>query len=215
MPQLDLLTFFTQFFWAILCLFTLYFFVNKLILPELTRVLKYRSKASALSTPGSGEKLDTTSQRDQKGISDTFSHSSKRSGSSTLYQYACNNSLRVLIEARQKRDTFLDGVTSSKAIKADSFSRGNELGIGSSSGKGFASKASPDSDSQVSSGLTAKERSSIKATRSSSSFAQTSKGDKKRKSFNSKNPKSSEGVRRLESSKNSKSSKNFKGSKES
>ena len=116
MPQLDLLTFFTQFFWAILCLFLFYFFVSKLILPELTRVLKYRSKASSLS--GAGDRLDALSHAGQEGSGDTFSQSSGKSGSSTLYQYAIGSSARVLTEARKKRDTFLDGVTSSKTVSA-------------------------------------------------------------------------------------------------
>lgn len=112
MPQLDLLTFFTQFFWAVLCLFVFYFFVNKLILPELTRVLKYRAKASLLST--SGDKVESISQGEEQGISHGLSRSSARSGSSALYQSSCSSSVRLLMEAQQKRNTFLERVSSSQ-----------------------------------------------------------------------------------------------------
>lgn len=132
MPQLDLLTFFTQFFWAVLCLFLFYFFVSKLILPELTRVLKYRSKASALSN--AGDRLDLVSHAGQDGSSETFSHSSAKSGSSTLYQYAINSSARALTEARQKRNTFLDSVISGKAVGTErSISKGSESPYSTSS----------------------------------------------------------------------------------
>ena len=135
MPQLDLLTFFTQFFWAILCLFLFYFFVSKLILPELTRVLKYRSKASAVLS-STGDRHDITSHAGQEGVSDTFSHSSGKSGSSTLYKYAISSSTRVLIEARQKKDTFLDSVTSNRAVSTT-----GERSVSSSSNSGHTPKA--------------------------------------------------------------------------
>lgn len=124
MPQLDLLTFFTQFFWSVLCLFTFYFFVNKFIIPELTRVLKYRSKAAAFST--SSDKLDGLSQQDTHGISGSLSNSSERSGSSALYQYACHSSARVLTQARERRDTFLSSVISGENVNTDLLSNKDE-----------------------------------------------------------------------------------------
>ena len=163
MPQLDLLTFFTQFFWAILCLFVFYFFVNKLILPELTRVLKYRSKASALYS--AGDRPDMISQRGKESSSDNLSHSVGKSGSSALYQYAISSSVRVLMEAREKRDTFLNGVTSGKAVNAN----------------GYSSTSSP-------SGETSKSESSMqtaptKSTKSDPTSAQAPERDQKMKSF--------------------------------
>ncbi|RYE27691.1 MAG: hypothetical protein EOP45_00105 [Sphingobacteriaceae bacterium] len=117
MPQLDLLTFFTQFFWAILSFFIFYFFVTKLILPEFTRVLKYRSKVSALSS-NSG---DTNPSSITKGhgalyLSDRFGKSSL----STLSQYAVHNSARVLMQARQRKETFLSRVMQPSIVNSQS-----------------------------------------------------------------------------------------------
>lgn len=162
MPQLDLLTFFTQFFWAVLCLFIFYFFVSKLILPELTRVLKYRSKASAFST--SGETLNALPQQSGQETSNQVSHpsSSGRSGSSALYQYACSSSSRVLMEAQQRRDTFLNKVISKKG----------------ESEKGFTSQATEGEDQK-------QDSSSLH----SENFKSSSKNSKTSKNKNPKNPK--------------------------
>lgn len=206
MPQLDLLTFFTQFFWAVLCLFIFYFFVSKLILPELTRVLKYRSKASAFST--SGERLDLLSQRTEQGISDSLSDSSGRSGSSALYQYACTSSARMLMQARQRRDTFLSQVTSGKVTQTNLLSRKGE------SGKSFTSQASLDSHIEFSN--TTPSENSSRATKASSAFGQQVKGDKKRKSsFKLDQHKQDSPDSEKSSLKNSKNVKNSKTSKNS
>lgn len=44
MPQLDLMHFFSQFFWFSIVFVTLFFYINFKILPLLVTVLKYRSK---------------------------------------------------------------------------------------------------------------------------------------------------------------------------
>ena len=199
MPQLDLLTFFTQFFWAILCLFLFYFFVSKLILPELTRVLKYRSKASALSS--TSDRHDALSHTGQEGGGDTLSHSSGKSGSSALYQYAISSSARVLTEARQKRDTFLDSVTSSKTVNP-----GGERSVSTNSIDSSAS--SPSDRESVKSGKQNKpggegQKNPLKSSKSSKSSvapeaikksegAKGSKGLKSSKNL-SRDPKNSKG----------------------
>lgn len=187
MPQLDLLTFFTQFFWAILCLFLFYFFVSKLILPELTRVLKYRSKASALSS--TSDRLDASSHTGQEGSEHTFSHSSGKSGSSTLYQYAISSSARVLTEARQKRDNFLDSVTSSKTI--------GERSVSTNSTDSYPS-LSPSDEGVIKSGKQNKPSLNEEGSRS-----------------HSKSSKSSKSSIPLEATKRSESAKGSKGAKNS
>jgi hypothetical protein len=44
MPQLDQVTYFSQFFWLCIFYFTFYVFVVKLYLPKISRILKLRSK---------------------------------------------------------------------------------------------------------------------------------------------------------------------------
>lgn len=188
MPQLDLLTFFTQFFWAILCLFLFYFFVSKLILPELTRVLKYRSKASALSS--TSDRHDALSHTGQEGGGDTLSHSSGKSGSSALYQYAISSSARVLTEARQKRDTFLDSVTSNKTVNA-----GGERSVSTSS-----IDSSPSSPS---------DREAVKSGKQNKLSGESQKSSLK----NSKGSKSSAAPETMKKSEGAKSSKGLKSSK--
>ena len=189
MPQLDLLTFFTQFFWAILCLFLFYFFVSKLILPELTRVLKYRSKASALSS--TSDRHDALSHTGQEGGGDTLSHSSGKSGSSALYQYAISSSARVLTEARQKRDTFLDSVTSSKTVNA-----GGERSVSTSS----IDSSSPSSPS---------DREAVKSDKQNKPSGESQKNSLK----SSKSSKSSVAPETIKKSEGAKSSKGLKSSK--
>jgi len=55
MPQLDHLTYFSQYFWLCVTFFTFYAFCVKYYLPELTRLAKYRGKRlnEGLSTEGS------------------------------------------------------------------------------------------------------------------------------------------------------------------
>lgn len=202
MPQLDLLTFFTQFFWAILCLFLFYFFVSKLILPELTRVLKYRSKASSLS--GTGDRPDALSHAGQEGSKDTFSQSSGKSGSSTLYQYAIGSSARVLTEARQKRDSFLDGVTSNKTVNAS-----GERSVSTNS-------TDPYSPSSSSDGGVAKSSKQNRLTLNGEGSKNPLKSSKSSKSSGgteaTKRSESAKGSKGLKSSKNpSRESKNSKG----
>lgn len=49
MPQLDSVTFFTQFFWTMCCLFVFHFCVSKWIIPSFTRAQKSRAKIAANS----------------------------------------------------------------------------------------------------------------------------------------------------------------------
>lgn len=62
MPQLDKVTFFSQFFW--LCFFYLgfYFFIYKFFLPQMSRILKFRKKKMNLSHQG----VTTTHQENEK-----------------------------------------------------------------------------------------------------------------------------------------------------
>lgn len=113
MPQLDLLTFFTQFFWGILSLFLFYAFVSKYIIPELTRVLKYRAKASLSST--SQGSVDLMALKDSGDASDDFSHFSEKAGARNIYDDGTYKSIRVLLKARKKRDTFLTRILSRAA----------------------------------------------------------------------------------------------------
>ena len=201
MPQLDLLTFFTQFFWAILCLFLFYFFVSKLILPELTRVLKYRSKASALS--GAGDRPDAVSHAGQEGGGDTLSQSSEKSGSSTLYQYAIGNSARVLTEARKKRDTFLDNVTSSKTVSAT-----GERSVSTNSTDSYSSLSSSDREA-VKSGKPNKHNLSEEGSKTPLKSSKSSKSSGAGES--TKRSESAKGSKSLKSSKNL--SRDFRNSK--
>lgn len=62
MPQLDKVTFLSQFFW--LCFFYLgfYFFIYKFFLPKMSRILKFRKKKMNLSHQG----VTTTQQENEK-----------------------------------------------------------------------------------------------------------------------------------------------------
>lgn len=205
MPQLDLLTFFTQFFWAIFCLFLFYFFVSKLILPELTRVLKYRSKASALSS--TGDRLDVVSHTGEEGGRDALPHSSRKSGSSTLYQYAISSSARVLTEARRKKDTFLDSVTSNKTVSASgerSVSTNSIDSYSPSSGEGVRS----DKQNKPSLGAEGS-KSPLKGSKSSKSSGAPEATKRSEGAKGSKNLKSSKAFSR--DSKNSKGPDSSKG----
>ena len=146
--------------------------MNKLILPELTRVLKYRCKASALSS--AGDRLDTISQRGQEETSNGLSRPVGKSGSSALYQYAISSSARVLTEARKKKETFLNGVTSGKAVDATSLSGKRSNSTSSPSGAGFSSQSSTAD-------------SASKSTKSGSTLPP--QGDRKAKSFSKQDSK--------------------------
>lgn len=53
MPQLDSVTFFTQFFWTILSVFVFHFCVSKWIVPAFSRAQKSRSKVATLNSKSS------------------------------------------------------------------------------------------------------------------------------------------------------------------
>ena len=105
MPQLDLLSFFTQFFWTVLCIFLFYIFVYKLILPELSRVLKYRSKAAA-SSVSEDRSYSLSTKEKQSCDHDQRFHTDQRSASETLYKKAVSSGVRVLAEVKTRRDNF-------------------------------------------------------------------------------------------------------------
>lgn len=52
MPQLDPVTFFSQFFWLCLFFFAFYFVISKDFLPKMGRILKFRKKKLGLSQQG-------------------------------------------------------------------------------------------------------------------------------------------------------------------
>ncbi len=52
MPQLDQVTFFSQYFWLCFFFFTFYLFLYKHFLPKMSRILKYRKRKVELSQEG-------------------------------------------------------------------------------------------------------------------------------------------------------------------
>ena len=62
MPQLDQVTFFSQYFWLCLLFFTFYLFLYKHFLPKMSRILKYRKRKVALSQQG----ISTMEQENEK-----------------------------------------------------------------------------------------------------------------------------------------------------
>ena len=52
MPQLDQVTFFSQFFWLCIFFFGFYFVISKDFLPKMGRIFKYRKKRVSLSSGG-------------------------------------------------------------------------------------------------------------------------------------------------------------------
>ena len=52
MPQLDLVTFFSQFFWLCVFFFGFYFVISKDFLPKMARILKFRKKKKNISSEG-------------------------------------------------------------------------------------------------------------------------------------------------------------------
>jgi len=89
MPQLDKVTFLSQFFWLCIVFFSMYLILVKLFLPSLARIVKVRS-----SLGGSAE------------------DSSVKSSNNTSDVY--NNSLQASIQAFQAHSSFLERWSSSK-----------------------------------------------------------------------------------------------------
>lgn len=62
MPQLDQVTFFSQYFWLCFFFFTFYLFLYKHFLPKMGRILKYRKRKVELSQQG----MSTMEQENEK-----------------------------------------------------------------------------------------------------------------------------------------------------
>ena len=62
MPQLDQVTFFSQYFWLCFFFFTFYLFLYKSFLPKMSRILKYRKRKVELSQQG----ISTMGQENEK-----------------------------------------------------------------------------------------------------------------------------------------------------
>lgn len=62
MPQLDQVTFFSQYFWLCFFFFTFYLFLYKHFLPKMSRILKYRKRKVELSQQG----MSTMEQENEK-----------------------------------------------------------------------------------------------------------------------------------------------------
>ncbi len=73
MPQLDSVTFFTQFFWTILSVFVFHFCLSKWIVPAFSRAQKSRSKVATLNSKSS---LSDTTSTQSKGLRTSSSDSS-------------------------------------------------------------------------------------------------------------------------------------------
>ena len=65
MPQLDQVTFFSQYFWLCFFFFTFYLFLYKHFLPKMSRILKYRKRKVELSQQG----MSTMEQENEKAAS--------------------------------------------------------------------------------------------------------------------------------------------------
>lgn len=66
MPQLDKVTFFSQYFWLCVFFFGFYIFQLKFFLPEMSRILKFRKKrlseSSAVTLQGENNKVRTSTE---------------------------------------------------------------------------------------------------------------------------------------------------------
>jgi hypothetical protein len=62
MPQLDLVTFFPQFFWCFVCFFFLFFFFSYSIIPKIAITLKFRKKKLTLLANEINKKKDSSSR---------------------------------------------------------------------------------------------------------------------------------------------------------
>lgn len=126
MPQLETSTFFSQFFWTILCLFLLYFYIHKHILPQITRLSKYRSKkniAQNQSSPSLSHNLQISLQESDP-ISEKIELTSldsnpvrQKQACVTLIHYAMEKCASTLRRVRLYEQFFLLEVSACKYIK--------------------------------------------------------------------------------------------------
>ena len=96
MPQLDPVTFFSQFFWLCVFFFGFYFVISKDFLPKLGRILKFRKKKIHLSTEGVG----SAHQENEK----------VHASSKALVENGLNTSSNLLLSHLQNIDNWLSSV---------------------------------------------------------------------------------------------------------
>lgn len=93
MPQLDLMHFFSQFFWFSIIFVILFFYINFNILPALVTTLKYRSKKLVLLSKKIGDsKKDVIELRlfHDNAISGAFKATNQKISNSMI---SCNESI--------------------------------------------------------------------------------------------------------------------------
>ena len=107
MPQLDLMHFFSQFFWFAIIFTILFFYINFTILPMLVKVLKYRSKKLILLSKQIGDsKKDVVNLRlfYDNTISNTFKAVNQKVLNSMV---SCQKSIDKNLQSLS-RDVFYD-----------------------------------------------------------------------------------------------------------
>ena len=96
MPQLDQVTFISQFFWLCLFFFGFYFVVCKHFLPEMGRILKFRKKKMNLS----GEGVQILQQENEK----------VRASGAALVENGLNAGADFLLSHLQRMESWLSSV---------------------------------------------------------------------------------------------------------
>ena len=96
MPQLDQVTFLSQFFWLCVFFFGFYFVICKHFLPKMGRILKFRKKKMNLS----GEGVQSMQQENEK----------VRASSKALVENGLNTSGSFLLSHLQRIESWLNSV---------------------------------------------------------------------------------------------------------
>lgn len=96
MPQLDQVTFLSQFFWLCVFFFCFYFVICKHFLPEMARILKFRKKKIHLS----GEGMQSMQQENEK----------LRASYGVLVENGLNASGNFLLSHLQRLESWLSSV---------------------------------------------------------------------------------------------------------
>ena len=99
MPQLDQVTFFSQFFWLCVFFFGFYFVISKDFLPKMGRILKFRKKKMNLSAEG----VQSMHQENEK----------VRASSKAVVENGLNTSSNLLLSHLQSMESFLNSVITS------------------------------------------------------------------------------------------------------
>ena len=94
MPQLDKVTFLSQFFWLSVFYLGFYIVIVKQFLPKLARILKFRQKKMTLSQKG----VETLSEEQSK-VRESFE---------TLLQRGVSTSKTVFVETLEKTTQWVD-----------------------------------------------------------------------------------------------------------